>query len=359
MVALVEPMCTGWEHEEVNAGLLKLIDNTTEDRISYYGDRGQVQAVSSIYHSDKVNFTEIEKIPEKEIRETDKALAIYIKILQTVVKECRPDAVFILSGDRPCMMAVQISARIYPKVKFLMILHAILDPKLGHTSSCAKIMRKSVGIPNLSYVTYSPFARKLFGKRGVDNILFLHHPYIEAVKNIDRRNKHDKHRIGIIGACANRNALRFVEAVGHEPDIADKYEFCIASRGSGIFKGVENAKIVLSEFDRDNIETFMKQIDYLFLPYGRNDYRIAASGVLWDAISNKVPCLAYDSRYIGYYQKRHNIGIMGDSLSAMLQVLKDIEDGKEENVEYFINMDALERENQKVIREILEWRTKR
>lgn len=359
MVALVEPMCMGWEHEEVNSGLLKLIDNTTEDKISYYGDRGQVQAVSNIYYSVKVNFKEIEKIPEKEIRDTNRALAIYIKILRTVVKDSRPDTVFILSGDRPCMMAVQISARIYPKVNFLMILHAILDPKLGHTSSCAEIMRKSVGIPNLSYITYSPFAEALLGQRGIDNILFLHHPYIEAVEKKDRRNKHDKYRIGIIGACSNRNAYRFVDAVGHEPDIADKYEFWIASRGGSLFKGLENAKIVSSEFDRGYIEAFMKQIDYLLLPYGRNDYRIAASGILWDAVSNKVPCLAYDSRYICFYQKRHNIGIQRNSLRAMLETLKEIEKNEAENEEYFVNMDTLERDNQKIIREILEWRTKR
>lgn len=351
MIILIEPLCSEWEHEDVNAGLLKLIDSMTDEKITYYGDRGQIKAVSRIYHSAKVSFEAI-KIPIKKIANCEKSFKTYLKMIGKIILDSRPDTIFITSGTISCMKVVSILAQVNPQINIIMALHGILDPKLGDTGSCIKIMKKASKSKNLKWIVYSYSAQKLLEYNNIKNGIFLHLTYIST----DKRNvffRHDKYRIGIIGACANENAVRLVAAAERTKDVMEKYEFWVLSKNSNMFHGYQNVQVLQSGFTRNYKEAFMQQIDYMLLPYGRNEYRAATSGVLMDAISNRIPCLSYDSPCISYYQKRYNIGIQAASLNEMLEVLrKNIYDVIEMK-KYFVNIGDIEKENQTAIKKIL------
>lgn len=357
MIMLIEPICKKWEHEEFNAGLLRLVDCTAkgDEKIVYYGVDDQIRAVSEIYNSDRIKFKSIHKIPSSKVADCKSSFPVYVKILDRAVLECRPKTVIITAGTRPCMMAASILAKMNPKINFFMALHGIFDPKLGKIDSCIRIMKKSLKNENMKWIVYSYYAEHYLKDNGIKRVFFLHLPYASDNINNRRNALHPKrkYQIGIIGSCANDNAFRLVEAVGRTEGIADKFEFWILSWKSKNFRGCKNVKILQPQFTRKDKEKCIRQTDYLLLPYGKTEYQTATSGVLFDAIANRVPCLAYDSPCLSYYQERYNVGIQKKSLNEMLEALKAIAEDKTTEEKYFINIEEIEKENRKVIKEIL------
>ena len=175
-------------------------------------------------------------------------------------------------------------------------------------------------------------------------------PYIDDTKE---KSPFGKVIIGIIGACTNDKAEQLISAVNQNNKDC-KYEFWIASKFGRKFRRLRNVKVLDCEFERKDMEKLMKKMDFLLLPYGHDEYMLSASGVLWDAVANGLPCLMLDSDYFKYYM-RYKIGYQADSMAELYEVIcKVIRQPEEIQEKFFVDMEEIEHENAETIRYLLQ-----
>lgn len=351
MIALIEPVCINWEHENVNAGLLRLVSTVSEEPVVYFGEAGQIKAVSALYHSPGVKFIEIKHIPPRELQDVGKSIGNYLRMIETVILKIKPRVVMITAAYRPCITAVKILAKLNKNIEFKIVLHGMIEEKAGHQKEYDKIICQNIA--NVTYLSYSSYCRERYKRMGGVNIDFIHLSYISHGSETRKKQINGSEiKIGVIGACANKNAMRFVRAVSKDRELSDKVKFYILSGNADEFQN-RNCVIVSKNFKRKDMEKLMCDMDFLLVPYGRNEYKVSTSGVIWDGISNRVPLLMYDSPCLKYYHARVNLGYLCGSLEELKTILKQISFNGIPDNEFFVNLDMLEKENMETMERLL------
>lgn len=355
MVTLLEPVCYSWVHEEVNAGFLKLVSESCQDNITYIGERQHVKCVSKIYKSSKVFYKQITELKVGDDPDNYKNTIYYFNIINDAIRKCHPSKMFILCAYRPCILAAEMASLISKSFKIYVMLHGMVEEHKGKTGSYRKLFQLSKYCNNVCFMTYSPFCTADYWNIPANKMIFFHHPYIEAKRRMGKSYNSDNIVIGIIGACANDKAVRLIHRINMMEE-KGKYEFWVLSRFAKKFSGLPHTRILDLEFDRKCVEQVMSQMDYMLLPYGRQEYAISASGVLWDAVSNKVPCIMLDSRYFEYYQP-NKIGYHAKSIQELGEIIsKIITDGNRDKDKgfFFTELEQLENYNYKMIKSLLD-----
>lgn len=337
----MEPVCFKWEHEEVNAGFLKLVSEVANEPIVYYGAEEHLQCVSSLFSDSRVTFKKF--WGNQEIRGHKVSKWQYVIFFLQILLYEHPRIIFVMTAFYKGIEAAEIISRLYPFCKIYIVLHSVIEPKSPDYKLYKRSIQSAKYYSNISFLTYSPYCSGSLWNIPSEKMIFLHHPYIEKVVQRDNAIIPDKIVVGIIGACANDNTYRMLSAL-NRIQIKEKYEFWILSSNSNMFKGFSFVQRINSSFSRKELETILQKTHYLFFPYGTNEYTISASGVFWDAVSNKVPCLFYNNKYISYYQK-YNIGFQTNNLKELLQLLKELPFMEPRN-NFFIEMERLETERQ-------------
>ncbi len=348
MVTIVEPVCKKWEHEIVNAGLLDLISESTESNISFWGERRHVSAVMSIVRSNRIMTHPINSIPDRQNSNKRIRVLSYCKLITRIIETSNPNALIITAAYDDCIRSVQFLARIYKNVRFYIVLHSMVDPRYGETELYIKTIA-DYSRENVHFITYSPFCKELFMERGIHNMYFLHHPY--SNHNCKEKSCTDVVDVGVIGACSNMNAARIARELSY--DKTSGVRFRVYSRNWREMRGIDGVTIEKEEFERGDMDDIMSQIDYLLLPYGKNDYKLSASGVMWDAVSYSRPCISYDSDYLSYYQNRCGIGYVCGSLAELKRTISNLRFHREGELQLFNNLDTLDKENKAVISKLI------
>lgn len=355
MIVLLEPVCSVWVHEEVNAGFLQLVIENSVDDVLYIGERGHLSCIKKIFYNSRIRFVEITKTIGMGEADYYINTVYYFRLLNDVIVRCNPRKLFILCGYRPCILASELAALIYKKIDIYFVLHGMVDEKKGRTQSYMKLLRFGRLCRKLCFVTYSPYCTGKYWGISESKLVFLHHPYVhrnQMVSEAKEKDKSGKVIIGIIGACANDKAEQLISAVNRN-DQDCRYEFWVASRFGKRFRHLKNIKILDCEFERKEMEALLKEMDFLLLPYGHDEYALSASGVLWDAMANGLPCLMLDSSYFKYYM-RYEIGYQADSMQELCKVIcKIIRQKQEMRKIFFVNMEEIERENIETIKYLL------
>ncbi len=348
MVTIIEPVCKKWEHEIVNAGLLKLIGNLTVDEVSFWGEGRHVNAVMSLMGENRIIPHSLDSVPDRQTPNKSIRCFLYCNLIMRIIETSRPNVLVITAAYDDCIRSVQFLSKIYRNIRFCVVLHSMVDPRFGDTELYIKTIIDH-NRENICYITYSPYCRDLFLKRGINNVFFLHHPYI--LQNGGRRVGTDIVNVGVIGACSNMNAARIARELSY--DKASDIRFRVFSRNWREMRGIDGVIIEKEEFERDDMDSIMSQIDYLLLPYGKNDYKLSASGVMWDAVSYSKPCITYDSDYLSYYQNRCGIGYVCESLSELKRRVESLRTEKRGELRLFKNLDIFDKENLSVISKIV------
>lgn len=354
MIVLLEPVCTAWIHEEVNAGFLQLImNNISDEEVTYIGEKRHIRCIRKIYDNPRVHFIALNKFIDFNVADLYKNIFYYFRLLCSIIIRRKPDKLFVLCGYRPCILAVELTSILFRNVKMNLIVHGMIEEKKGRKESYAKLFKLGSFCKRLHFVSYSPYCTGDYWNTKEDKFVFLHHPYVRSSQQtlISRKSNESKIVIGIIGACANDKALKLISLV-NKNKLNHEYEFWVASKFGRKFKNLENVKILDLEFDRKNIEKIMCSMDYLLLPYGKDEYMLSASGVIWDAVSNRIPCLMLDSKYFEYYMS-YKIGYQANSITELCKIICDrIQEGNREDT-FFVGMDQIAQENEKIIKYLL------
>ena len=353
MVILLEPICSAWVHEEVNAGFLKLVSENTKQEVVYIGEKEHLRCVKRIWSDNCVNYMALTKtVPQGDADRYENTI-YYFRLLSDVLVRYKPDILFVLCGYRPCILAAEIASALFPKTKIKQVIHGMIEEKKGRAESYARLFANSVFCQNLSFITYSPYCTDDYWKLKKNKFVFLDHTYIKDKEVSASKSDSNVARIGIVGACANAKAFKLISMV-NKRNLDDKYEFWIISKYGEQFKKLGNVKILETEFDRKNKNQMIRNMDYLLLPYGRDEYRQSASGVLWDAISNRIPCFMLDCRYFAYYAP-YKIGYRAENLGELCEIIcRKIRNKKEKDEALFTDIDKIEDERRKKVKELLQ-----
>lgn len=356
MIVLLEPVCSAWIHEEVNAGFLQLImNNSSDEEVTYIGGKEHIHCIKKIYDNPQVHFIAVNRFIDFHEADLYKNFWGYFRLLCSVMIRCKPDKLFVLCGYRPTILAVELTSILFRNVKMNLIIHGMIEEKKGHRQSYARLFKLGNFCKRLHFVSYSPYCTGHYWNIKEDKFIFLHHPYVKSSQHTltSGKNKGSKVVIGIIGACANDKAIKLISLV-NKNKLIDEYEFWVASKFGKKFRNLENVKILDLEFERKNIEKIMCSTDYLLLPYGKDEYMLSASGVVWDAVSNRIPCLMLDSKYFEYYMP-YKIGYQADSIKELCEMISErIREGESRKDTFFVGMDQIDGENEKIIKYLLQ-----
>lgn len=352
MTVLLEPVCHSWMHEEVNSAFLKLVQDSCQDEIIYIGEKEHIKCISKIVSNNKNNYKQIKNYKLGDKWDDYNLTTYYFKIIRSVMHAYKPKRLFILCAYCPGILAAEMAAYMDKRCKIYVVLHGMIEKNKGKMDSYKKLFQWSKIISNISFISYSPFCTADYWDIMKEKMIFIHHPYIEIKKKINNTCNSGKIIIGIIGACANDKALHLIKCI-NQMRIKNDYEFWVLSRFGKKFNKLSHTKVLDLIFDKKSKEKIISKMNYILLPYGRNEYTVSASGVLWDAISNKIPCFMLDSKYFTYYQAYH-IGYQSTTIPELAEIIKQkIEDNDNNREDFFKRLEKLKDENQKVMKILL------
>lgn len=353
MIILLEPVCSSWIHEEVNAGFLQLVRNNSNDEVLYIGEKEHVCCVRKIYADSQVKYKVIIRQASWQGSDSYENTIYYFILMFSVIMKCKPNILFILCGYRPCILAAEMVSFLFPYIKINFIIHGMIEKYKGNSSSYERLFKIATFCKRLRFVTYNPFCTDNYWGVKRKKFFFLHHPYVKDRSQAIRKERINTGvTIGIIGACANAKALKLISMV-NRCKVEGDYEFLVISRFGNHFRHLKNVKVLDITFDREKKTRLMRNMDYLLLPYDRQEYTLSASGVLWDAISNHVPCLMLDCKYFEYYMP-YKIGYRAKNIKELCEIVcEKIQCGREENEKFFMDLEKIEQERNRAIRQML------
>lgn len=348
MIVLLEPVCHEWMHEGGNAGLLRQIYETTDEEIMYIAEEKHIECVFKIYPNSNIRYKKLKGIKIGEELHQYHNVWYYYSVLLEIWRKYHPTSIFVTCAYRPGILAAELFSIWNKKAKIHVLLHGMVEKGKTNSDSYPRLLQLSRYCSKLDFMTYSPYCTAEYWNINQNKMIFIHRPCIKADKHKVEKEG-NKTVIGIIGACANRSALNLIKTI-NRMGIGQECEFWVASRFGKDFKGIPNVKVYLS-FERKNMEKLIQQMDYMLLPYGKGEYKISASGVLWDAVSNEIPCFLLDSNYFNYYMP-YNIGYQAKSIKELCDVIASkISDS--EHMHYFTGIEELEAYNKQILRTML------
>lgn len=328
MVVLLEAINYGWVHEEVNAGMLQLINQCLDDDVVYVGEKEQVKTIRRLHKGKRVSFATCSKILEDEEKDSCKSVFYYIRLINSCINKYSPRQIFVLYANPICLLATLLVSLVHRKVSFRICIHGTVERNLHYKKAYKRLFKFAQCNEKVKIITFSPYCTDSYWEIR-NKMNFIHHPFIPAVIRHDSDNIKDrKVIIGVIGACANPRAKKIIVAINRMKLDCD-YEFWVASRFAKQFERMEHVRIIDLSFERKEMEAQIQKMDCMLLPYDKNEYQISASGVLWDAVSNHVPCFMLDSPYFCYYVKN----ISGKTLESEEELIQSL-------AEFIVNPDV-------------------
>lgn len=354
IIFLLEPQCIAWQHEMVNAGMLQLVEGICcDERLVFCAEERHISNVFDIVG--EITEKRIIAIPDDitDFR-SRKHIEIYYDIGKDMLAGVGTKAVILLSSCQSNMCAFAKLAKENPNVRFIIIVHAIMEwmfsigrikrggfrQKQKRAIQLVRDIKTCTKMDNVFFVSYSPFIAECasyIGRKSSSKFVFLHHPYpqLKFEKN-DR--KEGKLGIGILGACANETSLVIAERCSSE-----SVEFIFFNKDKRI--------------TREQMNSMLKEVDCLLIPYNKEKYRISASGVLFDAVNYGIPIIGLDSPILKYYNDRFDIGWIFESVESLCASINQNRISREElklkEKNMSIMRDVVKSENIDTIRSLL------
>lgn len=324
MICFVEVQCKKWEHNQVNAGFVNLVKNLCHEECQFWGEKEHIENLKKM-----VNFASIEihevVLPEL-IVDSSKNQKEYYDILKPIFKhmeQCEDVKIVFLSAHKGIVLATAELAKEYPHYRIFLTMHSIMEQLYHKNTWFHKLYRlilrgehnldwvlKKIDnkCENVRFIIYVPgyverMKRKLPNEI-INKFIFMHHPYI--FNKQAEGNYNDKEiSVAIIGAAVNNNARYVIEHCSNE------IVFNVVQR-TNVKMESPNVRVINrgKEISAEDIKTCIKKSSWLMIPYDKNQYKLTASGIFWDAIANYKPIIALDSEYLKDYMKENKIGIM-------------------------------------------------
>ena len=372
MIAIFELEFTKWQHIECNAGMIKLLSKATDEKIVLFCTESHFQALKSEGIPEDINYHMINIYPFSECQNYNH-VNYYSEIINNSLKIYdNISMVIFLSSEYVLLKSILQADSISRGMKTLCVLHANLDrilfPKQEIDFFSQKDFIEACKRPNIRFISFSPCAKKIIteilGVECCNKFFFLHIP-ISVTTRLKKKN--EKIVIGVYGLAVNDNLSRFLHE--YEKFQWNRLIIRIYRRASVDNldyrawripkKGIEYHEKI-DGFEKEDLNEYRKEMDYILLPYSQEKYIASMSGILADAIGSKIPVLCLDSNATSWYSK-YNIGMCAQNVKQLCElVYREVELENNGNYQQYVdNMTLLQQlminENLKFVRNFLTW----
>lgn len=369
MICFIEAQCKKWEHNQVNAGFVKLVKSITDEECQFWGEKEHICNLKKMTEFDSVEIHEID-LPELIVDSSKNQQEYYdiFKPIFSYLGKYKDVKIIFLSAHKGIVLSNVDLAKEYPDYRIFLTMHSIME-QLYHKNTwfhkCYRIVLRGEhnldwvlkkaddACPNLKFIIYVPGYKERINKTlpqyVVDKFIFMHHPYV--FNNINEINdKRNNDAIAVIGAAVNKNA---VDITKH---CASSTMFNIVQRTKVKIEG-KNVNILSKgkETTAKDIQECIDCSDWMLIPYSKNQYRLTASGIFWDSIANNKPIIALGSAYLKDYMEKYQIGIWEEKNKKLCERIKNLD---KENYRQFSKeiskfIKIIEEENERIISDIL------
>lgn len=371
---LIEMQCKDWEHNRVNAGIIELSSQAFLDEpIKLYAEEMHISNLEELIKNqfgDKGIMINSAPIDFEDWRfDNYNCTEKYSALLEGIIeREPEENHVVLLSCNRGIVCAAENVAVQHLDKRFFVILHSALEEVVNeynptmvqrfislvhailHTAKKAflsiKANRDNISMsdtfkkntvsniqeasmkdcvnacvsPNIFFILYAPkYKEYLTGKideRVLDKFIFIHHPLYEP----EEFNMPDNEKliIGIYGQAVNQNAYDIVKLYNDKYN-NDKVEFLVMANEDSPILSLKNVTRMFEEnyVTNEALEEARRKLDYILIPYDDNQYKVTASGILCDALSEEIPVLMLGSPLLRYYESIRNIGVLCNSKDGL------------------------------------------
>lgn len=369
MICFIEAQCKNWEHNQVNAGFVKLVKHITDEECHFWGEKEHICNLKQMTEFDSITIHEMD-LPELIIDSSKNCKEYYalLKPIFSSLKKSKNVKIVFLSAHKGIVLACIELAKEHPDYRIFLTMHSIME-QLYHKNTwfhkCYRLVlrgehnldwvlkKATVADTNLKFIIYVPGykerMRKLLPEYVIDKFIFMHHPYVfNNIDNISDKNNNDA--IAVIGAAVNKNAV-------------DITKHCVSS---ATFNVVQRTKVkiegenvnILSKGKGTTARDIQKCIDcsdWMLIPYNKYQYRLTASGIFWDSIANNKPIIGLGSAYLKDYMGKYQIGIWEEKTNKICERLKNLDKENYRDFSKGINefIKIIEVENEKIVSDIL------
>ena len=338
-IVLIDSFATYGFHEIFNASIL-LEASRTYESVVYHGTKSAILNLKKIlacYNINNVSFSNLPQIHGKSIFSLLIRYLIATFLCIYLLNRNRRNKIIIMNNNP--FLSVFYSL-IRQKVTIfchgeLELLDTIEMGKFAKLQSCLlkKAFFKNKMKDNMTFVVLGDSILnnlgKILPKENFKRFVSMDHPYIFHESPSQVRNTNESLiKIGIVGITTLSKGLKELECLLNHPmpniciyhigKIADEGDL-LKHKGLYIVKRDKNNNLPREEYVK-----WINKMDYLLYLYPPTNYRLTASGAIFESFSNLKPIISLSNDYFNYIvRKTGDIGYIFDTIDEIVHFLKD------------------------------------
>ncbi|AZB10284.1 glycosyltransferase family 1 protein [Chryseobacterium sp. G0162] len=175
----------------------------------------------------------------------------------------------------------------------------------------------------------------------------IEHPYFFDSNAVSESSDSNIIRMGIVGTVGeNKGMSDFIKLSQHlessihqgviEFHVIGKHNYNIENYPLLRFLAKPNTSIPTKEYN-DAIQ----KLDFILFFYNENQYRLTASGAIFDAINHNKPIIALKNSYFNHVFSYGKVGYLCENIEEMKDIIKDVVDKKNVNFDLRIEFEKI------------------
>ena len=321
MIYLMEMQCASWEHEKVNAGFVKQVrEACPSEKIVLWASKAHIECIDSVYNLEinDIDARVVTVYDKSRDLEDDEVVTVYKDIIYSCLEQSkvRPRSIILLSSNRQIIQACLKVVNEFD-ISIYIVFHSRLERELlgpaavnENANSLVHVIN-SISDERIHFICYSPFIKKnagaILARHALEHFIFLHHPIVPNLATGEAPFNSGKLVLGLFGAGLKKK------------NMFDNYMYDTNGSSKYVIKTLEGETANTSL----EVDDFIKQSSYILIPYDCLSYRLAASGIFWDAMRNGTPVVTLDSEYFKYYE-HFNTAIIKSSTEEIFRNIKEL-----------------------------------
>ncbi|MHB9056562.1 MAG: hypothetical protein ACYC2P_10480 [Paludibacteraceae bacterium] len=381
MIIIFEPQCTGFAHEQFNAGFLYgYLLAYPEENIVFFGEKEHIKCIKAVFSSADLSSNKIE-FTEMEIPETNSLAAVFeysriLKNLLTYANKNDCNKIVFLSIHTYSLMPLKylLQFKYNNSFKVHIAMHGILEfvkrknysLLLEIYQKVAERLRKIIGIA-YTQLKYEPKNRYLYEKlfkislhlfsnkniayfvfredslRSVKKYLPDMQQYFKSIdlpyiyKEMSKMGNvipANKRVFATIGQGDIFTVQKVVRKLNSDVNInVNNYEVRIIGSGKWKQDGLAPIKYIGNGqgLSRAEIEEQIKDVQYVLFFYDPDSYELMTSGSFFDAIAYCKPMIFIKNRCFDYYYQNYKFGYRCENIDEMIVTMQKLLIGNDKN----------------------------
>jgi hypothetical protein len=386
MILLIEPQCQGFAHEQFNAGIIfgYCLAYPKEKKI-FFAETEHLTCVQSILKSSGIEQENIEykpvKIPDRDSLNKPAVIFNYALLLRAFLNyaktnNCRKIVFLSIYSFNLIPLKILLKLNFQEEYIIHIFMHGTLEFIKRENSKCNEKILKSLhkylrirkkdlqpGSPknHFLYERLFRFSIMFLSNKNInyyvlrdDSLLNLRkylpiqkftfksidHPTIYKVfPNLIAVNPDSKRLFATLGQ-SNYNALKETfDILKKDESLNGKYEiliiggYCPDNQSNNVLRKIKGDKKSLT---RNDIEFYIKDVDFILFLYNEDSYELSTSGAFFDAIAYKRPIIFLKNTCFDYYFQNFHFGIRCNNIEELVFTMKQIISMGDQNYSYYI-----------------------